>query len=86
MQKEVSFIGKKGDPQQGDEDKPHQILLDVLGLHSGSVEFYQRYAESLNHVFNLYNFGNDDNQWFEQTWEASFKKLAGKILLRNSKH
>jgi hypothetical protein len=29
----VSFIGKNG----GD---PHQILLDVLGLHPGSVEYY----------------------------------------------
>jgi hypothetical protein len=31
---------------------PHQTLLDIVGLHSGSVEFHQRYAESLQHIFN----------------------------------
>ncbi len=40
----VSFIGKAGDP--------HQILLDVLGLHSNSVEFHQRYAQSIEQVYN----------------------------------
>lgn len=39
---DVSYIGKDGDP--------HQILLDVLGLHSNSVEFYQRYAQSIKQV------------------------------------
>ena len=43
----VSFIGKPGDA--------HQILLDVIGLHPGSVEFHQRYAESLQHVYNQLN-------------------------------
>lgn len=41
----VSYIGKPG----GDQ---HQILLDVIGLHSGSVEFQQRYAESLQQLYN----------------------------------
>jgi hypothetical protein len=45
MSKDVSYVGKKGDP--------HQIMLDVLGLHGGSVEFYKRYGESLNHLWNL---------------------------------
>jgi hypothetical protein len=40
----VSFVGKPGDA--------HQLLLDVIGLHPASVEFHQRYAESLHHVFN----------------------------------
>jgi len=39
-----AFVGKSGDP--------HQILLDVLGLHPTSVEYHQRYAESLQHLFN----------------------------------
>jgi hypothetical protein len=38
------FIGRGGDPDQ--------TLLDVLGLHPTSVEFHQRYAESLDHLFN----------------------------------
>jgi hypothetical protein len=40
----VSFAGKNGDP--------HQILLDIIGLHSGSVEFAQRYAESVEELYN----------------------------------
>ena len=35
-----SHVGKAGDP--------HAMLLDILGLHSGSVEWSQRYAESLD--------------------------------------
>jgi hypothetical protein len=40
----VSFAGKAGDP--------HQILLDIVGLNSGSVEYAQRYAESVEQLFN----------------------------------
>ncbi|MFZ1789185.1 MAG: hypothetical protein WAT92_12760 [Saprospiraceae bacterium] len=45
----VAYIGKDGDP--------HQILLDVLGLHASSVEFYQRYAESFAHLSNRLKLG-----------------------------
>lgn len=41
---QVNYIGKEGDS--------HQILLDVLGLHSNSVEFHQRYAQSIEQVYN----------------------------------
>lgn len=44
LQDKVSHIGKEGDA--------HQILLDVVGLHSGSVEHYQRYAESFQQLYN----------------------------------
>jgi hypothetical protein len=40
----VSYIGKR----DGD---PHQILLDVLGLHPTSVEYYPLQAESVEHKF-----------------------------------
>jgi hypothetical protein len=36
--------------QAGD---PHQRLLDILGLHAGSIEFYQRYAQSLDQMYNV---------------------------------
>jgi hypothetical protein len=51
----LSFVGKKS----GD---PHQILLDVLGLHPSSVEFSSRYAESVeqvHHTANLFGRGFD---------------------------
>ncbi len=41
---EVSHVAKDGDP--------YELLLDILGLHPGSVEWTQRYAE---HVDVLYN-------------------------------
>ena len=47
FQEEISYIGKPGDA--------HQILLDVVGLHAGSVEFYQRYAESFQQLYNRLN-------------------------------
>ncbi|MCW5557782.1 MAG: hypothetical protein KIT22_08120, partial [Verrucomicrobiae bacterium] len=43
----VSFVGKPGDP--------HAMLLDIVGLHPGSVEWSQRYAESLKTLFNRLN-------------------------------
>jgi hypothetical protein len=47
MATEVSFVGKSGDP--------HALLLDIVGLHSGSVEWSQRYAQSLKTFFNRLN-------------------------------
>ena len=43
----VSHIGKQGDS--------HQILLDIIGLHANSVEFHQRYAQSIQQLFNHLN-------------------------------
>jgi hypothetical protein len=40
----VAHIGQAGDK--------HQVLLDVVGLHSGAVEFHQRYAESFDQLYN----------------------------------
>jgi hypothetical protein len=47
LAKGVSFVGREGDP--------HKLLLDVVGLHPGSVEWSQRYAESFQTVFNRLN-------------------------------
>jgi hypothetical protein len=44
---DVAYVGASGDP--------HALLLDILGLHSGSVEWAQRYAESLKTLFNRLN-------------------------------
>ncbi|MGZ0020385.1 hypothetical protein [Nitrosomonas sp. wSCUT-2] len=43
----VSYVGK---PQTD----PQQALLDIVGLHPASVEFYQRYAESAEQLYNRY--------------------------------
>jgi hypothetical protein len=81
--KGVSYVGKPLD-RNGLPADAHQILLDILGLHSGSVEYYQRYAESLDHLFNwlilfYLNFGLRDF-----TLESLGKSIIeqGMILLR----
>jgi hypothetical protein len=49
LRQDVAHIGQDG----GD---PHQVLLDVLGLHPTSAEFHQRYAESLEQIINKMSF------------------------------
>lgn len=44
MSAAVAHVGASGDP--------HQLLLQIVGLHPASVEMHQRYAESLDHLFN----------------------------------
>ena len=41
----VSYVGKGGVDR-------HQALLDVLGLHAGSVEYQQRYGETFAQFYN----------------------------------
>ena len=47
MAGQTSFAAKPGDAQQ--------LLLDIIGLHPSSVEFSQRYAESVDQVLNRLN-------------------------------
>lgn len=44
---QVSYVGKPG-------VDPHQALLDVVGLHPSSVEYYQRYAETAEQLYNRF--------------------------------
>jgi hypothetical protein len=44
----VDYVGKP-------TTDPHQMLLNIIGLHSGSVEYFQRYAESNDQLFNVVN-------------------------------
>ena len=49
MARQVARVGRRRRPRT-------PALLDVLGLHPASVEFHQRYAESLEHLFNHVDF------------------------------
>jgi hypothetical protein len=49
----LSFVGKRGANLD-----PHQLLLDVLGLHPNSVEYYPLQAESVEHKFYELSFWN----------------------------
>jgi hypothetical protein len=44
-------------PDEPDAGDPHQILLDILALHPTSAEFYQRYAHSVEEIYNRENLG-----------------------------
>ena len=80
---QVSHVGKQGDA--------HQILLDILGLHAGSVEFHQRYAKSYFHIYNwllLRGYGGGFNALnFSPIFSGEILggtfKLEGTILLPN---
>jgi hypothetical protein len=41
----VAHVGQPG-------EDAHQTLLDIIGLHSGSVEYHQRYAASFEQLYN----------------------------------
>jgi hypothetical protein len=55
----VARLPLPNDPHPGD---PHQILLDILALHPNSSEFYQRYARSVEEVYNRENLGGHGPQ------------------------
>ncbi|WP_426502614.1 hypothetical protein ACPPVO_33905 [Dactylosporangium sp. McL0621] len=51
----VGRLPRPDDPASGGD--PHQVLLDILALHPTSAEFYQRYARSVEEVYNRENLG-----------------------------
>ncbi|MEU8364273.1 hypothetical protein AB0C27_50475 [Nonomuraea sp. NPDC048882] len=59
---------------------PHQTLLDIVALHPASVEFHQRYAESITDLFNRFRFDNLGQEFFT-IWEALGQLAAGRQLL-----
>lgn len=48
LSQQAAFVGKAGDP--------HQNLLDVVGLHPTSAEFYNRYAQSADQILNQFRY------------------------------
>ncbi|MCP5053319.1 MAG: hypothetical protein GY940_39510 [bacterium] len=44
----VAHVGKKG-------EDAHQLLLDIVGLHPSSIEFYYRHAQSFDQIYNSLN-------------------------------
>lgn len=48
---QVSHVGM-------DDPDPHKVLLDVLGLHASSVEYYPLKTESISHWFHYLAFVN----------------------------
>ncbi len=65
----------------GQRDDAVQTLLDVVGLHATSVEFYQRYAESLDDIYNRTNLRGAGASWLA-AFRASGALDDGLALLR----
>ncbi|MFB7288716.1 hypothetical protein [Actinacidiphila glaucinigra] len=59
---------------------PHQTLLDIVALHPASVEFHQRYAESIADIFNRFRFDNLGREFFD-AWNALGHLVTGRQLL-----
>jgi hypothetical protein len=68
----VSWVGKPGDA--------HKTLLDVIGLHAGSVEYYQRYAESLQQLFNRLNLQGLGGTFFGALIAAGYNQVGLNLL------
>jgi hypothetical protein len=72
---QVSRVGT--DAPGGD---PHQTLLDIVGLHPGSVEWSQRYAETLSMLFNRLKLAGIDLSQAEM--ETLFDRFFAPKLLK----
>jgi hypothetical protein len=66
----VNYAGKSGDA--------YEILLDIIGLQAGSVEFYQR--KGTDDVF-TWNYLNLQNSMAALQWVPVFTKLSDLILI-----
>ncbi|MET8863815.1 hypothetical protein ABZW11_12730 [Nonomuraea sp. NPDC004580] len=58
---DVPHLGAFPDPH-GPVTDPHQTLLDILALHPTSAEYFQRYAQSVEDVYNRENFSGNGPQ------------------------
>ncbi len=67
---DVAHLGKSGDPAQN--------LLDVLGLHSGSVEFHRRWGLGPDYIHNLLAFAGAAAA--SMTFHGFLNQAAGQLL------
>ena len=74
---QVSAVGTAN--ARGD---PHQVLLDVLGLHPTSVEYHQRYAESKDHLYNVLNLDGTGDELLQRVDLAGGVQSAAALLER----
>jgi hypothetical protein len=65
----------------GRGDDPQRTLLDAIGLHATSVEYHQRYAESLDDMYNRVNLRGAGATWLA-VFQASGWLDDGLALLR----
>jgi hypothetical protein len=69
---DAAFVGKPGDA--------HQLLLDIIGLHPSSVEYYSRTAESLAEMFNVANIWGLGPDLFSALLALELNNAASTLL------
>ncbi len=74
MSQNAAWVGKAGDP--------HQTLLDIVGLHPSSVEYYSRNAESLSQLFNMFNRFALGPAWLIALTNLNLQAIAVALLQR----
>jgi hypothetical protein len=74
MSGQAAHVGGAGDP--------HQTLLDVVGLHPSSVEYYSRGAESISELFNVLNLGGFGPEFFQALTALALDGAAAALLRR----
>jgi hypothetical protein len=74
MSGQAAHVGGAGDP--------HQTLLDVVGLHPSSVEYYSRGAQSISELFNVLNLWGFGPQFFQALTELALDGAAAALLRR----
>ena len=70
----VSRVGSTGDA--------HQILLDILGLHPDSAEYYWRYSQSLTELYNVVNLWGLGPQFWTALAELGLQASGTALLTR----
>jgi len=72
MRQNAAWVGKAGDAQQ--------TLLDIVGLHPSSVEYYSRNAESLSQLFNMFNRFALGPVWYTAQLNLNLQEAALVLL------
>jgi hypothetical protein len=74
MSSGAAHVGRAGDP--------HQTLLDIVGLHPDSVEFYWRYSESLTELYNIVNLAGLGPAFWNALQSIILEQIAVGLLGR----
>lgn len=74
MSASAAYVGKPGDA--------HQTLLDIIGLHPSSVEYYSRYAESLRELFNIANLWGIGPDFVQALQQLGLQAAGEQLLAR----
>lgn len=64
----------------------HQVLLDILALHPASAEFHQRYANSVDDLFNRRNLGNQGQLVVDRLRDTVLLEPPIRTLLERLSH